>query len=129
VRRLRSDRGAEAVEFALIAPILILVLVGIVEFGRAYHVQSMLSAAARDGVRVMALEDDTDAARDVTVASASPVAVEGANITVSPTSCQDASTGTIPTAQVVVTYKFEFLAGMLGPDITLTGKGTMRCFG
>jgi Flp pilus assembly protein TadG len=129
VRRLRSDRGAEAVEFALIAPILILVLVGIVEFGRAYHVQSMLSAAARDGVRVMALEDDPAAARDVTVASASPVALESANVTVSPASCQDASGGTIPTAQVVVTYKFEFLAGMLGPDITLTGKGTMRCFG
>jgi len=49
--RARSDRGAAAVEFALVAPILILLVVGIAEFGRAYNVQNSLSAAAREGVR------------------------------------------------------------------------------
>ncbi|MCT1433984.1 pilus assembly protein, partial [Dietzia maris] len=50
------DRGAAAVEFALVLPILLLLVLGILEFGRAYHVQTILSNAARDGVRVMALQ-------------------------------------------------------------------------
>ena len=45
--RERSERGAVAVEFALLAPVLILLLFGITEFGRAYNVQISLSNAAR----------------------------------------------------------------------------------
>ncbi len=50
-----SERGAVAVEFALLAPVLIMLLLGIMEFGRAYNVQITLSSAAREGVRVMAI--------------------------------------------------------------------------
>ena len=52
---LRSERGASAVEFALIVPVLVLLVLGIVEFGRGFQVQGTLSAAAREGVRLMAL--------------------------------------------------------------------------
>ena len=34
-----SERGAVAVEFALLAPVLIMLLLGIMEFGRAYNAQ------------------------------------------------------------------------------------------
>ena len=37
--------------------------------------------------------------------------------------------GGVATATVILTYDFEFLSGLLGADMTLTGKGTMRCFG
>ncbi len=57
------DRGAAAVEFALILPLLVVLVFGITEFGRAYFVQTTLSGAARDGVRVMALQNDKVAAR------------------------------------------------------------------
>ena len=58
-----SERGAAAVEFAFIVPLLIVLVLGIAEFGRAFQVQGTLSAAAREGVRVMALQNDQAAAR------------------------------------------------------------------
>ena len=55
--RLRSERGASAVEFAFIVPLLIVLVLGIAEFGHAFQVQGTLSAAAREGVRSMALQN------------------------------------------------------------------------
>ncbi len=51
----RPNRGAVAVEFALIFLLLVLLLLGAVEFGRAWYVVHMLSSAAREGARVGAL--------------------------------------------------------------------------
>ena len=48
--------GAAAVEFALVLPILVLLVFGVIEFGRAYHARSTLAHAARQGVRVAALD-------------------------------------------------------------------------
>ena len=62
-KRLRDERGASAVEFAFIVPLLIVLVLGIAEFGHAFQVSGTLSAAAREGVRVMALQNDPAAAR------------------------------------------------------------------
>lgn len=51
----RRDRGAAAVEMALVLPILLLVLFAMVDFGRAYNMKIELSQAAREGARVIAL--------------------------------------------------------------------------
>ena len=53
-----TERGAVAVEFALLAPVLVMLLLGIMEFGRAYNTQISLSSAAREGVRVMAISNN-----------------------------------------------------------------------
>lgn len=127
MRKFRGDRGAEAVEFALIAPILILLVLGIAEFGRAYYVQSMVSAGARDGVRVMALQNNPEAAKDAARNGAAPLDIH--NIIVSPTSCDAVPGEAAQTAQVTITYDFEFLSGLFGAGMTLSGKGTMRCNG
>ena len=65
MKGLHKDRGAAAVEFALVMPVLLSLVVGIAEFGRAYNVQATLSGAAREGVRVMAVKNDAAAARAV----------------------------------------------------------------
>lgn len=49
------DRGAAAVEMALVLPLLLFLLMGIIDFGRAYNAQIQLSAAAREGVRLASL--------------------------------------------------------------------------
>jgi len=46
-----SERGAVAVEFAIVAPLLVMLLLGIMEFSRAYNAQASLSAAARQALR------------------------------------------------------------------------------
>ena len=47
-------RGVAAVEFAVVLPLLLLLLVGIWELGRIIHVQLILNNATRDGARLAA---------------------------------------------------------------------------
>jgi len=54
MRKLRRDNGQGMVEFALVLPILLLVIFGIIEFGRLLFTYSMISAASREGARYAA---------------------------------------------------------------------------
>ena len=54
-------RGAAAVEFAMIAPLFLLLLAGIIEFGQAFRIQHSLSHAARRGARAATMEGTTAA--------------------------------------------------------------------
>jgi hypothetical protein len=59
-----EERGASAVEFAIIASVLFLVLFGTIQFGIAYNRYQGLNAAAREGARLGALENtNVDAIR------------------------------------------------------------------
>jgi Flp pilus assembly protein TadG len=52
IRRFqRDEHGALVVEFGLIVPILLLLVFGIVDFGRAYFTMNNLAAAVREGAR------------------------------------------------------------------------------
>jgi Flp pilus assembly protein TadG len=59
VMRLERDDGASAVEFALIAPLLILLLFGIIEFGIGFFQQQSAAAAAREAARRAAVAQVT----------------------------------------------------------------------
>lgn len=100
--RARSDRGAAAVEFALVAPILILLVVGIAEFGRAYNVQNSLSAAAREGVRVMALKNDPAKAQSAAINAAPSVDLSSGDVAVS-SSCSPGADATVTIPSLLVT--------------------------
>ena len=56
--RPKARRGATIVEFALVAPLLFLVVIGMVEFGRMVMVQQILTNASREGARQGILEHD-----------------------------------------------------------------------
>ena len=128
-RRPRDERGASAVEFALIVPLLVMLVLGIVEFSHAYQVKGTLSAAAREGVRVMALQNDPAAAR-ATVRNAAdslrPV-VTDTQIVISPASCP--TTGVPANVRVTISYRMPYLTGFFGSGLTLSGTGVMRCNG
>ena len=55
-RRLRQQRGAVAVEFALIMSVLVLILVGTLEFGRVWSQLQVFQGAAREGARCAAVQ-------------------------------------------------------------------------
>lgn len=120
-----NERGAVAVEFALLAPVLVMMLLGIMEFGRAYNVQISLSSAAREGVRVMAINNSaTDARAAVKNATSGlqPVLADS-NITISPTPCTSGAQVTVK-----VTYTLSTMTGIAGP-FPMEGKGVMLCGG
>lgn len=55
LRRVRDQRGAVAVEFALILPVLLLILFGTIEFGRVWSQYQVFQGAAREGARCAAV--------------------------------------------------------------------------
>src|SRR3989338_10478819 len=67
--RFRSERGAAIIETALTLPIVLLVCVGIFEFGRAYQTWQVMTNAAREGARVAVLPNPTAGAADARVRS------------------------------------------------------------
>jgi Flp pilus assembly protein TadG len=112
-----------AVEFALIVPLLLLILLGIIEFGRAYNVQISLTHSARETVRNMAIHQEWDDAVSKGIASAPSIGLDVSHFTLSANSCT-----TEPDAGVTIRYPFETLTGIAG-DMVLEGKATMRCGG
>ncbi len=125
------ERGATAVEFALLLPLLLLLVFGIVDFGRALNAQETLTQAAREGARLAALNQPN-------VVSRTQAAATGlSGVTVSVTPCPRGA-GQGVNAVVKVGYTFSFvtpiggIAGMFGGSgygspITLTAQGVMPC--
>ena len=130
-RSRRDDRGAAAVEFALVLPILILLLFGIVDFGRMLAAKITITEAAREGVRAAALIGADEGVDRVFAATTD------LNGTVDPPEvigCPEVP-GPDDDATVTVTYQFEFITpislmvGLGGDDgrVELSATGVMAC--
>jgi Flp pilus assembly protein TadG len=127
-RRLRGERGAAAVEFALVAPVLLLLLFGVVEYSQALSAQATLSSAAREAARTMALTNDVGQAKAAAQASDGTLNLATTAITVSPSTCTGASTTQLVT--VTIAYRQNFASGLVGrAGVNLTGTAAMRCGG
>ncbi|MGH2699500.1 MAG: TadE/TadG family type IV pilus assembly protein [Actinomycetota bacterium] len=74
---LRGERGAAAVEFALVVGLLLTLLIGIVQFGRAYSQVVVLTGAAREGARLAAVRESTSVVQTRVRQAAQPYAVNG----------------------------------------------------
>jgi Flp pilus assembly protein TadG len=132
--RKTSDRGTAAVEFVLVLPVLLLIVFGIIDFGRALNAQISLTGAAREGVRLAAL-GYPDAAIQARVAAAAP-SLSGVTATVV-ASCPPGA-GPAADAQVDVSYQFSFITPIgaiasffdvsgVGAPLKLTAQGVMPC--
>jgi Flp pilus assembly protein TadG len=130
---VHDDRGSVAVEFALVLPILLLVVFGIIDFGRMLNAQITLTQAAREGARWAALGQPGVGTR---VSNAAP-ALSPVSTTVVSTCPANAAVGA--NAQVTASYTFSFvtpfgaIAGLLGGSgggtTTLTSTAVFRCGG
>jgi Flp pilus assembly protein TadG len=133
------ERGAVAVEFALLLPVLLLIVFGIIDFGRALNAQITLTQAAREGARLAALGNSDASVKSWTVNAATGLSLTAGSVSV--TDCPaNVAAGSVSTT-VVVTYSFSFItpvgaiAGMIGggsgsgfgSPITMTAQGVMPC--
>lgn len=76
-------RGSTLLEFALVVPVLMLILLGIMEFG--WYVKNQLAVAngTREGVRMAAVGNSVETIRSRVIATAKPTKIEDSNITLS----------------------------------------------
>ena len=111
------------VEFALVLSILVLILFGIIEFGRAYQVKLSITHASREGVRVLAVTRDQDQAVAATMAAAASL---------DPTALQiqaGACTPGEPT-ELRVAYPHSYDIPLFGSaTLTLSSTAVMQCGG
>ena len=123
MRRTDRERGATAVEMALVLPVLVAILLGIIDFSRVFSAEQTLTFAAREGVRAMALENSATTARTAAKSAASPLGtISDSAITVSPASCT-------PDARVTVTVSYTVPSTGFFGSFNLQGKGVMLCGG
>jgi Flp pilus assembly protein TadG len=59
---MKNERGIASLELALVAPALMLLVLGVLQFGLWYHAQEVVQGAALEGARAAAAEDGTIAA-------------------------------------------------------------------
>jgi Flp pilus assembly protein TadG len=68
-RSVHNRPGQGLVEFALLLPILLLMLMGIIEFARAWNIRHVVTDAAREGARNLVVRDMTAAEAEAIVAT------------------------------------------------------------
>lgn len=103
--RQRKRRGVTAVEFAFVAPVFFIMVLGIIEFGRAMMVQSLLTGAAQQGARAGSLTNASTANVTSSVNNyLSSGGISGASTTVSPSPPSSASSGQSITVTVTIPY-------------------------
>jgi Flp pilus assembly protein TadG len=129
--RTRRDDGAAAVEMALVLPLLLFVVFGIIDFGRMLNAQITLTEAAREGARAVALGQGADArVKAATTGLAGVVHTD-----VACPAGGSASANATVTTSVNFTFVTPLAAlaplfgGTLSDSVTLTGKGIMPCVG
>ncbi|WP_407709787.1 TadE/TadG family type IV pilus assembly protein [Arthrobacter nitrophenolicus] len=130
-----KERGAVAVEMAIVLPLLLLILLGIIEFGRVYNVQVSLTQAAREGARYAAIHH-ADAGLDVqatALAAAPALSGLGVSVTDNASSCSSGSDVQVTTSVSLPSLTGFLDAGFFGAPgifpLSMTGVGVMRCGG
>ena len=120
--RLVEENGAAAIEFALIALPLILLIVGVIDFGRAIYTRNNMIEAADLGARVILLDNVAEGSavtaeiRDAFIAGPSDaLAVD----------LGTASENGLQFRTITLTYDFDLVAPLVGVD-PITMRHTRR---
>jgi Flp pilus assembly protein TadG len=117
MKRMRSQQGAALLETAIVLPMIMLVCVGIFEFGRAYQTWQVLTNASREGARLAVLDGQTDSAVRTRVndylSGGGLNTLGDSSIVVDRT----VALGSATASRVTVNYPFEFM--MLNPIVRM----------
>jgi Flp pilus assembly protein TadG len=147
VRHLGGRKGQALAEFALILPILFLLIAGILEFGRGWNIKQALTDAAREGARWTVVDDGGTPQSDTPIITKIKARLALANfattdppttITVTPVSkikaCKVAganASGAEMSVLITTQYRMGWVGAMLSwvggsNTITISSKATMR---
>ncbi len=102
----RDNSGAQAVEFAIIAPLLFATLFGAFEVGRMMYERNLLSAAAAEGSRAVALYGAADTTNITNAIKSKLSKLDQNELAVVLT---DETFGTATFKKIEITYNFDFL--------------------
>ena len=134
---MKNEKGAAAVEFAIVLPVLVLLLVGIMEFSVLLYDQAVITNASREGARAGIVFSDPNPISDAEIEAvvnnycAGHMITFGAasGVTTSVSRAGSGSAGDPLTVSVNYHYDFlvipNFLSSLAG-GINLAGQTVMR---
>ncbi|HUP01701.1 MAG TPA: TadE/TadG family type IV pilus assembly protein [Gemmatimonadota bacterium] len=114
------DAGQSLVEFAIVVPVLLGIVIGIAEFGRAWNVRQVLTNAAREGARQAVLPGATE--DQVRPIIQSRLADANLDLDLATIAIEGEEDGPGLPVSVTITYPHEFL--FLGPIVQIMQGGT-----
>jgi Flp pilus assembly protein TadG len=137
MRTVRSERGAVLIEFALVFPLLLLVTLGIIDFGLMFQRYEVLTNAAREGARVSVLpgyssEDVEDRVEQYLQATSLSALSVNTDVAAPTTVNLGGSCITVIAVTVSFDHEWSFVGGIItyfGGSMgtkTLTATSTMR---
>ncbi len=117
--RRRGDEGASALEFAVVAPVLLLLLFGMIEFGLIFQGQLAVTHAAREGARLAAVQNGAFYSVTAVEERAFPLrTADGLSVNLSEPDARS--------VRVTVSYPWTGRIVPFGGPITLSSTATMR---
>ena len=139
--RAGNDRGAELIELALVFPILLLLVAGIVDFGFLFQRYEVVTNAAREGARVAVLPNYTVAdvqqrVSNYLVSGGLTASIPAPTVTYTNEALPSGATVAVATVAVQYPSQFAFIgpiAAMVGGSgwgtVTLHARSVMRVEG
>jgi Flp pilus assembly protein TadG len=122
-RTHNADDGVAALEFGLVLPLLMAILMGIIDYGHVYFVRLSMTNAAREGARVGATRTQDAVAPAAVAAASAYLADSGITGSVTATTPSDAA----PTVRVSITLDpYEPLVGLVPTPDRLNVSAAMR---
>lgn len=131
-KKNRREDGQAMVEFALILPIFLLILCGILDFGWLFYNQLSLNNACREGARYAVVHTAEDAGTQAIInhindTTTTVFANDGVDITVEYTSPADPTSGDIKVSlQADISFFTPVLSSILGKEKTITSTVVMK---
>ena len=131
-RRIRdtrkNEKGQSLVEFALVVPMLLLLVIGIAEFGRAWMTQNILTGAVREAARIAAVQAPGGGWNGPAAIARGNQILVSAGIA---TTVSVADTGPFGDVTATVNYDFPvviagFIPGLSSSTFPLSSTTTMR---
>lgn len=124
IHRLQEEKGSAMVEFALVITLFLMLLMGLVEFGRIFHALLTLENAARQGARVAAVGGSDLQIREAVRSVSRQVRVDDENITITPDSRPRFTPITV-TVQGEVPLIVPIISGLLQNPFPVRSQATM----
>jgi Flp pilus assembly protein TadG len=131
-KKLKINEDAQSlVEFALVLPILLLLVLGMIEFGWILNGKITLNSAAREGARVAAVLNVSEAVRDTRVYNTIKDSIDVSGLTVNEDDVDvtpvNIDSENIHNVVVKVTGELEPIIGLFVPDtVEMSTVATMR---
>lgn len=122
---MKSESGQSLVEFALIVPILIILLFGIVDFGRIFHAYLTIDHAGREAARAASIGKDDTQVKSTAVTDAVGIGLTTDRVVISPTGTRVSGNDVSITITYPITFLTPVIGSMVGP-ITLEDTTVMR---